>query len=122
MLPKNSLPIMFHYAKETKLKILYGFRTIEKQIKGLKTSTIQIDSVSYYVDFDLLGTTIDGKICQHFTETKSAANCNICGAKPTQTNCLAKIMERKENKEAFKFGAQDLQCWIRIMECVLKIS
>lgn len=118
--PRNCLPIMFEYAKETKEKILTEFGNIKKVIKQLKPTKITINSKIYQIDHVLLSTMIDGKVCQHLTGISSAANCVICGAKPSEMNDLKSVLKREENIEAF--GLQVLHLWIRIMECVLNIS
>lgn len=120
--PKNCLPIMFEYAKESKDKILSEFRNIKNEIKKLKPSKIKINDTTYYVEHQLMCTMVDGKVCQHLTETSSAANCIVCGAKPSEMNNLSQILHREEKIESFSFGLQVLHLWIRLMECVLNIS
>ena len=53
---------MFEYAKETKSKILFEFGNIDKQIKRLKRSKVEIDGFVYFIERELIGTMIDGKV------------------------------------------------------------
>ncbi|KAL4718011.1 hypothetical protein ACJJTC_013065, partial [Scirpophaga incertulas] len=65
---------------------------------------------------------IDGKIATIVTDTPSAATCNICLAKPSEMNDLARIFSRPVQDEVYKYGLSTLHMWIRCLECLLHIS
>lgn len=72
--------------------------------------------------YDLRLTMIDGKACNHITDTKSTQRCNICNALQSQMNNLIEIVKVKINSLALEYGISSLHMWIRIFECLIHIA
>lgn len=120
--PNSCLPIAIHFEAETKGKIIQELENIKKQINRLKKGKFEINGIIYNVDYELMCTMVDGKVCQVITETNSASNCTVCGATPVEMNDLKKIKAKDENVDSFQYGLQTLHAWIRFMECILHIA
>lgn len=121
--PKKCVLVRFEYAEETKSKISLEFGNIDKQIKRLKSSQVEIDGIVYFIEHEMIGTMIDVKLCQHLNRTSSSANCTICHAIPSDVNNNStRVLKNEENKEAFKFTLQLFHSWIRLIECILNIG
>lgn len=120
--PNSCLPILFHYEQETKEKISTEVGNIKKEIKRLKPGRICLNGITYSVNYELICSMIDGKVCQVLTATSSSSNCTVCGAKPSETNHLEVIWAKEENVDSFQYGLQTLHAWIRFMECILHIA
>lgn len=63
---------------------------------------------------------MDGSVCNVVTKTNSTATCYICGAKPTDMN-KTDLIQFIPDCEKYKYGFPPLHCWIRFLECCLKI-
>ena len=46
------------------------------------------------INFKLILTMVDGKVCQNLTETKSSQCCYICLAKPSEMNNLQTVAKK----------------------------
>lgn len=51
---------------------------------------------------------VDGKICSSLTETKSAATCYICKAKPKEMYDLEAVRTLRVNIKNYDFGLSTL--------------
>ncbi|KAJ4436046.1 hypothetical protein ANN_18673 [Periplaneta americana] len=72
------------------------------------------------VQFSLLLTMIDGKICNVLARS-SSMKCYICGTKISQMNNLG-FLQQSEDTSNFVFGLSILHAHIRFFECILHIS
>lgn len=68
---------------------------VENEISTLKETEIKLEGGGVIkVQHSLEFTMIDGKVAQIATDTTSAANCNICAAKPSEMNNLDKLKKK----------------------------
>lgn len=114
-------PIKFLFAKESKDIVQREYKVLQEDIKALTQTPITVNGRKMTADHDLTMTMVDGKLINAVTKT-SDCNCNICGAKPSQMNDFELIRTFKCNKDNFSFGISSLHCWIRFLECLLKIA
>ena len=118
-------PLHLQYRKESKelaveeqqdiLEQLDRDRIIMLYIK--REGTDEVVKLTVNIKLDL--TMFDGKIVNFLTDT---ANCNICGAKPSEMNDLVKIGAKPINDDAGGLGLSTLHCWIRSFEYVLHLG
>ena len=73
----SCLAISFHFAPEKKGRILNELRNIKKQIKRLRAGKITISDTVYDVEYELMCTMIDEKLCQVIINTSASSNCNV---------------------------------------------
>ena len=90
-------PIRFTFEKETVelTKLFVG--DIEKEIQPTKIE-VQGLIAPIFVTHKLQMTMIDGKVSNTLSDTKSSAQCNICGALPSEMND-PRVFDRPENLE-----------------------
>lgn len=127
---KNSRPsstrycraLKFEFRKETHDLIREEKIRVENEIKHLCETEINMHGRSFKVRHILYFTMIDGKVAQAVTNTTSASNCVVCGAKPSEMNIITKLQNRPLNEEAIKMGMSVLHARIRFMEYILHLS
>lgn len=114
--------IKFIFTKESEEVIKRETSLIQEQISKLSPIIINEDVVDVVINYKLLFTMVDGKICNSMTNTRSTQTCYICKAKPTEMNDLDKISTKVPIIENYSFGLSVLHSWIRFLECCLHIS
>lgn len=114
--------IGFQYAKETKELTLFEMGTLKNEIDQLVPLKILIKDFRISVDYKILLTMVDGKVCQNLSQTPSAATCYICKANPTEMNDLNRLNQKYVHEESFQYGLSSLHAKKNLMECLLKIS
>lgn len=110
-------PIKFTFEKETAKKIRFEVKLIEKQINELHSTTACMKNRVIRIEYKMLLTLVDGKVCSSIPETSSQV-CYICGATPKTTNYMR---NKKSVVENCKFGLSTLHVRIRFVECLLHI-
>lgn len=110
--------IKFIFAKETPELTRAEVDNITQQITSLQSFKYQDKNI----DFNLVLTMVDGKVCNTLTETRSTQSCYICSAKPSEMNDLQNVTKKLPKIENQNFGLSSLHSWIRFFECCLHIS
>lgn len=118
---KYCRPIKFLFEKESTEIVKREHKMVQSEIDALTLSTIKVNGRELRAKHELKMTMVDGKLINEITDT-SSSNCNICGAKPSQMNDFDLIEKLICNEKNFSFGVSSLHCWIRCMECLLKIA
>lgn len=114
-------PLHIQLKKETLEVKKEEHQRVENEISTLKETEIKLEGGGVIkVQHSLEFTMIDGKVAQIATDTTSAANCNICAAKPSEMNNLDKL--KKINPKALKLGMSPLHARIKFMEYILHLS
>lgn len=90
----------------------------EEEIKNLRPFVYG----NVIVNYNLVLTMVDTKICNDLTGTDSAMKCFICGATPRNMNKLDQIFDKTPNSDNYRFGISSLHAWIRTFECLLHIA
>ncbi|XP_076663948.1 uncharacterized protein LOC143370380 [Andrena cerasifolii] len=111
-------PIFFQFIKESAEVISNIVQEIQKEI-GLLQITNLNNAIG--VKHHLIMTMVDGKVCSTISAT-SSMRCYICEAKPTEMNCLEKVVCKPIKEDLLNFGMSSLHAWIRCMECLLHIA
>ncbi|KAL0901178.1 hypothetical protein ABMA27_006487 [Loxostege sticticalis] len=111
-------PIYFKYEKENKELTKRIIDEIEEEIKHLRPFVYG----NVIVNYNLVLTMVDTKICNDLTGTDSAMKCFICGATPRNMNKLDQIFDKTPNSDNYRFGISSLHAWIRTFECLLHIA
>lgn len=114
-------PIKFEFMKETIESTKEQYQIVENQIKKMIPYQFTQHEKTFKIEYHLELTMLDGKSINSLTST-SSSNCNICDAKPTEMNDLKKIGQKCSNVQNYRFGLSTLHCWIRFLECILKIA
>lgn len=73
------------------------------------------------VEYQLLFTIIDEKICSTFSDVSFAVY-YICGAKPSEMNNLEKVANKIVIEEDMKYRLSSLHAWIRSLEFLLHVA
>ena len=120
-------PIRLQYQKETPELIKTEHKYITDQISDITTDIINVQvndslSVDIEMEYNLRLTMVDGKAINALLGVSSTQSCNLCGAKPTELNCLEKLQNRTIKREGIEFGFSLLHCWIRCFEYILHIG
>lgn len=76
----------------------------------------------FEVAFDIKCNMIDGKVCNSLTGQRATNSCNICGVGPKIINNLELVKKRHCSQEFYNLGLSNLDCKIRSMKYLLKIS
>lgn len=115
-------PLQFQYRPETPELIRAEKHKVDEEIRNLSDSTVIVGERIITVRHALYFTMIDGKVAQVVTDTPSASNCIVCGAKPSQLNDLSKLGVTSGKEEVLKLGMSPLHARLRFMEYILKIG
>lgn len=110
-------PIRLQWIHETTEIAQAENEYIQKQVQELQPFV----SDNITVQYSLMLTMIDGKICNALANT-SSMQCYICGAKISQMNNIPNLLQLPENTSSFDFGLSILHANIRFFECCLHIS
>lgn len=119
---KYCRPIGFRVQKETPENMKNEYELVESEISKLELTKISIGKRVLFFKHTVLCTMLDGKTCNVLTETSSTQTCNICKVSPKEINDLTKVVKRKCNVDAYKFGISVLHCFLRVYEFLLHIS
>lgn len=111
-------PIKFHFIKESTEVIEEEINRIKYEIEHLNTTKIN----NVQIEYSMILTMVDNKVCNSITHTTSAMRCYICNAKPTEMNDLEIVHSKTCNSDNFSFGISSLHAWIRCFQCLLHIS
>lgn len=84
-------PIRFQFAYETTDLSKKERQHIEKQIQLLKSTTYKFNDITIEINYKMLFTMIDGKVCNAITETTSSQKCFICGLTSNDFNNIEKL-------------------------------
>lgn len=114
-------PIKFEFMKETIKSTQEQYKIVENQIKKLIPYKLEVHDKTFEIVYHLELSMLDGKSINSLTSTPSS-NCNICDAKPSEINDLKNIRKKFSQSQNYRFGLSTLHCWIRFLECILKIS
>ena len=82
--------IKFIFSKETPELTRSEVANIENQINTLQSFRYK----GKMINFKLILTMVDGKVCQNLTEAKSSQCCYICFAKPSEMNNLQTVAKK----------------------------
>lgn len=118
-------PLTLEYIPESPEVILRQKDYVEKQIDELQSYRLTVDDIrSVSIHFSLFLTLIDGKVLNIITGTKSMQTCPICHATPKLFNDLSKKSTDTflPDPKSLMYGISPLHAWIRVFECLLKIS
>lgn len=113
-------PLKFLFAKESTQLIQTQIQNMKNQIANLRPKLLIIDGREIVIEYTLLLTMIDGKVCNAVTNTTSAQRCYICGATPRNLN--NEPVRNADNIANYGFGISPLHAYIRSFECLLHIS
>lgn len=111
-------PIKFEFIHETMEISKNEHQRVENRIKNLVA--MQYKNVT--VNYEMLFTMIDGKVCTAVSNEKSCATCPLCGAKPSEMNNIDKLLNKDIHETICNFGISNLHAKIRCMECLLHVS
>lgn len=120
--PRFCRPLRLQFLHENTESTVNEERYINDQIKALVPYETIVNQNEISVEFKMMLTMIDGKVCNALTSTKSAQRCYLCGATSKDFNDIDALLQRKVNEENFKFGLSTLHGWIRFFECCLHLS
>ena len=112
--------IDFQYVKETKDVILAEVSRVEKEIAELRRTEVTVRGKSFYFQFELIFSMIDGKVLNYVNQTPSMNVCSICKASPSEMNNLDLIYAKQVT--ACYMTMSPLHARIKFMECLLKIA
>lgn len=120
--PRFCRPIRIQFKKETTELSIKERDYIEDQIKSLKPCKLVIDGIEVCVNFQVCFTMIDGKVNNAVTGTRSAMCCSLCGETSKYFNDIDAMLRVEINASRLQYGLSTLHCWIRFMECLLKVA
>lgn len=115
-------PVKFLFTKENDALVQKEYTYYTEQLQKVKTYILNIEDMSFEIQFDLQCTMIDGKICNTITGQKASSRCNICGVGPKYINNLNYVKTLPCKTDCYKLGLSTLHAWIRSMEYLLHIS
>lgn len=115
-------PIRIQMVSETTELAVLEKEYIERQIKKLSPTEFTKYGRYLRINYCMLLTMVDGKICSALTGTKSSQRCFICLAKPTEMNDIDKVRQLEEDREAFQYGLSPLHAWIRFFEYFIHVA
>lgn len=111
-------PIRFHFTHENAEICKKEYERMEHEINNL----ISTKCGNVTVNYDMLFTMIDGKVCTILSNVPSSSSCYLCGAKPTEMNNIDKVVMRDVDEKTYNFGISSLHAKIRCMEFLLHVS
>lgn len=114
-------PLELEFTKETKDFIKLKAAEIQNAIKNLEVTVVKVGDKTINCSHKVLFTMMDGKVSSAITDT-GAANCNICGAKPSEMNDLEKVLTRECKKDVIEMALPVLHLHIRFLEYFLNIA
>lgn len=115
-------PVKFVFAKETTDLIQKEYNYYTELLRKVQTYILNIEDMSFKIQFDLQCTMIDGKVCNAITGEKASCRCNICGVGPKYINDLNYVQNLPCKTNYYKLGLSTLHAWIRSLEYLLHIS
>lgn len=120
--PRFCRPISLEYKKETEELVKSKKEHINKQIKDLVPTEVNLDGKKYLIEHHTLFTMVDGKLCNCLSDTKSTMRCYLCDATSKEFNDFDMIKNRPIKSEYVSFGISVLHAWIRSFESLLHLS
>ncbi|XP_071581303.1 uncharacterized protein [Temnothorax nylanderi] len=120
--PRFCRPIRLQFLHEDTQSTVNEVEFIEQQITSLVPFEIVIDGKEITVNYQMLFTITDGKVCNAVTSTPSTLRCYLCGATSKDFNNIDKILTRDVEETNLCFGMSTLHAWIRLFECLLHLS
>lgn len=113
-------PIRIRFVKETTDITIQEIDYVKTAINNLQQTKVTIADTSYSVNYTMMFTMVDGKVCNAATNTTSTMKCYICGLTSKDFNNLK--IKKEANPEALDFGLSILHARIRLFESVLHLS
>lgn len=111
-------PIKFRFTKETTELIQLEINSINDEVQNLKSfSTSNIE-----VEYTMILTMVDNKVCNAAMGTSSSMRCYICNAKPKEMNNLDLVNRKSCNSDNYSCGMSTLHAWIRTFEFLLHVA
>lgn len=111
-------PIRFEFIHETTNVTITEYQRMEEEIKNL----VPMQYKNITINYEMLCTMIDGKVCTALSNETSCATCSLCGAKPSEMNKIDKLLTKDIDKSMCNFGISNLHAKIRCMEFLLHVS
>ena len=86
---------------------------IKNQIDVLNASFME----DVVIKHELILTLVDGKVCQHLTNTRSSSCCYICSPEtpPSKMNNLKVIQEKQINHDYLQYSISPLHLFINTL-------
>ena len=110
----------FQCVKESKAVIVSEVSRVQDEISNLKRTEVVVNDRSFFFEYRLIFSMIDGKVLNHVNDVPSMAVCSICKASPSEMNRLELVYAKPVN--ACHMSMSPLHARIKMMECLLKIS
>lgn len=87
-----------------------------------RNETADINGTEATVEYTMLFTMIDGKVCNSVSSTTSTQRCYLCDATSKDFNDIDKVLQLKVKDENLRLGLSTLHASIRMFECLLHLS
>lgn len=120
--PRFCRPIRLQFVHETTEVTVNEKKYIDDQIVLLEPFTMVVDGSVITINYKMLFTMIDGKVCNAVTSTTSTLRCNLCSATSKDFNDIDKMLKLPLIESNLSYGMSTLHAWIRMFECLLHIS
>lgn len=115
-------PIKIEFLKETAESTRTEVDHIKDQIEKLEPFVTVVNGKVFTVNFVMMLTMIDGKVCNALTNTSSTQRCYICNATSKDFNNVDEVVKRAVTVDNLQYGISSLHAWIRFFECCLHVS
>lgn len=115
-------PLHIQLLKESAENSIFEKEYVGRQIAKLQPTCITVNERNIKVDYEMLMTMVDGKVCNSVTSTKFAQKCYVCGATSSQMNDIERCVLRFINEDSLQYGLSILHAWIRFYEYFLHVS
>lgn len=120
--PRFCRPIKIEFLHETAEATRAEVDCIEAQKRNLVPFETVMSGKQININFKLVLTMIDGKVCNSITNTSSSMRCYLCGATSKEFNDIDKMLQRPIIEDRSEFGISSLHAWIRLFECCLHVA
>ncbi|KAJ8682904.1 hypothetical protein QAD02_018696 [Eretmocerus hayati] len=115
-------PIQFEFVKETAANTTKEYEYYKSKIDNLQPCIMEKLGSEFRIYYECQCTMIDGKTCNVLTGQKCCNNCNLCNAKPSQSNNANFVPDIPVNEEFYAFGMSPLHCRIRFLEHLFHVA
>lgn len=114
-------PLHLQTKKETAEDTTDEFARVEKEIGGIKLTSVSHNGRQVVVHHEFHPTMADGNVIGNVTET-AMQNCDVCGLKPKNLDNCNKIKKQPIHKAALKFGFSPLHMLLRFLSLVVALG
>lgn len=114
--------IKFAYKKETKETIQEEVHLMNEKINSLQSAKVEVNKVEIDINYKMILSMIDGKVCSALSQHQSSQTCYICGASPKDMNDPKRLDKKDPLEDMYSFGISPLHSWIRGFEFLLHLS